>query len=49
MEVSDPRRRDILKIMCHMLNLKISGVDFVTSLIVLDSKGIDVTFGKRIG
>jgi hypothetical protein len=31
------------------LNLKIRGVDFVTNLIVLDSKGIDVTFGIRIG
>jgi hypothetical protein len=49
MEVSDPRRRHVLKIMCHRLNLKISGVDFVASLIVLDTKGIDVTFGIRIG
>jgi hypothetical protein len=38
----------ILKTMCHRLNLKIRGVDFVVSLIVLDSKGIDVTFGIRI-
>jgi hypothetical protein len=28
--------------MCHRLNLKIRGVDFVASLIGLDSKGIDV-------
>jgi predicted aspartyl protease len=31
--------------MCHMLNLKIKGVEFVASLIVLDSKGIDVILG----
>jgi hypothetical protein len=31
--------------MCHRLNLKIRGVDFVASLIVLDSKGIDVILG----
>jgi hypothetical protein len=31
--------------MCHRLNLKIRGVDFVVSLIVLDSKGIDVILG----
>jgi hypothetical protein len=29
-------------IICHRLNLKIRGLDFVVSLIVLDSKGIDV-------
>jgi hypothetical protein len=28
--------------MCHRLNLKIRRVDFVASLILLDSKGIDV-------
>jgi hypothetical protein len=28
--------------MCHRLNLKIRGVDFVANLIGLDSKGIDV-------
>jgi hypothetical protein len=27
---------------CHELNLKIRGVDFIVNLIVLDSKGIDV-------
>jgi hypothetical protein len=27
---------------CHKLNLKIRGVDFVANLVVLDSKGIDV-------
>jgi hypothetical protein len=48
MEVSHPKRRHILKIMCHRLNLKIRGVDIVASLIVLVSKGIDVTFGIRI-
>jgi hypothetical protein len=31
--------------MCQRLNLKIRGVDFVVSLIVLDSKGIDVILG----
>jgi hypothetical protein len=31
--------------MCHRLNLKIMGVDFVASLIVLDSKGIVVILG----
>jgi hypothetical protein len=32
------------------LNLKMrEGVDFIISLIVLDSKGIDVTFQIRIG
>jgi hypothetical protein len=31
--------------MCHRLNLKIRGVDFVASLIGLDSKGVDVTLG----
>jgi hypothetical protein len=43
MEVSDPRRRRILKIMCHRVNLKIRGVDFVANLILLESKGLDVT------
>jgi hypothetical protein len=32
--------------MCHRFNLKIRGVDFVASLIVLDSKGIDVILEK---
>jgi hypothetical protein len=30
------------KIICHRLNLKIRGVDFVANLIVLDSTGIDI-------
>jgi hypothetical protein len=34
-----------MKTMCHSLNLKIRGVDFVASLIVLDSKGTDVILG----
>jgi hypothetical protein len=31
--------------LCPKMNLKISGVDFVANLIVLESKGIDVIFG----
>jgi hypothetical protein len=31
--------------MCHRLNLKIRGVDFVASLIGLDLTGIDVILG----
>jgi hypothetical protein len=31
--------------LCPKVNLKISGVDFVTNLIVLESKGIDVILG----
>jgi hypothetical protein len=31
--------------LCPKVNLKIKGVDFVASLIVLESKGIDVIFG----
>jgi hypothetical protein len=31
--------------MCHRLNLKIRGVDFVASLIGLDLMGIDVILG----
>jgi hypothetical protein len=34
-----------LKTICHRLNLKIRGIDFVPNLIVLDSKGIDVIIG----
>jgi hypothetical protein len=33
------------KTICHRLNLKIRGVDFVTNFIVLDSKGIDIILG----
>jgi hypothetical protein len=35
--------------MCHKLNLKISGVDFVANLILLESKGIDVTLEMIVG
>jgi hypothetical protein len=43
-------RRDVFRRQCAIgWMLKIRGADFVTSLIVLDSKGIDVTFGIRIG
>jgi hypothetical protein len=31
--------------LCLKVNLKIRGVDFVTNLIVLESKGIDVILG----
>jgi hypothetical protein len=31
--------------LCPKVNLKISGVDFVANLIVLESKGIDVIIG----
>jgi hypothetical protein len=35
--------------MCHKLNLKIRGVDFVANLILLESKGIDVTLEMIVG
>jgi hypothetical protein len=31
--------------LCRKVNLKIMGVDFVTNLIVLESKGIDIILG----
>jgi hypothetical protein len=31
--------------LCPKVNLKIRGVDFVTNLIILESKGIDVILG----
>jgi hypothetical protein len=31
--------------LCPKVNLKIRGVDFVTNLIVLESKGIDIILG----
>jgi hypothetical protein len=31
--------------LCPKVNLKISGVDFVANLIVLESKGIDIILG----
>jgi hypothetical protein len=31
--------------LCPKVNLKIKGVDFVTNLIILESKGIDVILG----
>jgi hypothetical protein len=33
------------RLLCPKVNLKIRGVDFVTNLIVLESKGIDVILG----
>jgi hypothetical protein len=31
--------------LCPKVNLKIRGVDFVTNLIILESKGIDIILG----
>jgi hypothetical protein len=31
--------------LCPKVNLKIRGIDFITNLIVLESKGIDVILG----
>jgi hypothetical protein len=31
--------------LCPNVNLKIRGVDFITNLIVLESKGIDIILG----
>jgi hypothetical protein len=45
MEGSDLRGDLPARQLCQRLNLKMRGVDFVTSLIGLDSKGIDVILG----
>jgi hypothetical protein len=45
MEVINLRMGCIRKTICLKLNLKIRGADFIASLIVLDSKGIDVILG----
>jgi hypothetical protein len=45
MIVSSPERDMPARHLCPKVNLKMSGVDFVTNLIVLDSKGIDVILG----
>jgi hypothetical protein len=46
MEVINLRMGCIQKTICLKLNLKIrGGADFIASLIVLDSKGIDVILG----
>jgi hypothetical protein len=33
--------------LCSKVNLKIKGVDFITNLIVLESKGVDVILGMN--
>jgi hypothetical protein len=45
MIVSSPGGDMPVRQLCPKVNLKIRGVDFVTSLIVLESKGIDVILG----
>jgi hypothetical protein len=45
MEVSDLRIDVPWMTICLKLNLKIRGVNFVTNLIALDSKSIDVILG----
>jgi hypothetical protein len=45
MMVSSPGGDMPVRQLCPKVNLKIRGVDFVTNLIVLESKGIDVILG----
>jgi hypothetical protein len=45
MIVSSPRVDMPARQLCPKVNLKIRGVDFVTNLIVLESKGIDAILG----
>jgi hypothetical protein len=45
MIVSSPRGDMLVRQLCPKVNLKIRGVDFVTNLIVLESKGIVVFLG----
>jgi hypothetical protein len=45
MIVSSPLGDMPARQLCPKVNLKIRGVDFVTNLIVLESKGIDVLLG----
>jgi hypothetical protein len=47
MIVSSPRGDMPARQLCPKVNLKIRGVDFVTNLIVLESKGIDVILGME--
>jgi hypothetical protein len=42
MIVSSPGRDIPVRQLCLKVNLKIRGVDFVTNLIVLESKGVDI-------
>jgi hypothetical protein len=45
MIVSSPGGDMPVRQLCPKVNIKIKGVDFVTNLIVLESKGIDVILG----
>jgi hypothetical protein len=45
MIVSSPGGDMFIRQLCSKVNLKIRGVDFVTNLIVLESKGIDIFLG----
>jgi hypothetical protein len=45
MIVSSPRGDMPARQLCPKVNLKIRGVNFVTNLIVLESKGIDIILG----
>jgi hypothetical protein len=45
MIVSSPRGDMPARQLCPKVNLKIRGVDFITNLIVMESKGIDVILG----
>jgi hypothetical protein len=45
MVVSSPGGDMPARQLCSKVNLKISGVDFITNLMVLESKGIDVILG----
>jgi hypothetical protein len=47
MIVSSPGEDMPTRQLCPKVNLKIRGVDFVTNLIVLESKGIDVIVGME--
>jgi hypothetical protein len=47
MIVSSPGGDMPTRQLCPKVNLKIRGVDFVTNLIVLESKGIDVVLGMN--
>jgi hypothetical protein len=45
MVVSSPDRDMLARQVCPRVNIKIRGVDFITNLVILDSKGIDVILG----
>jgi hypothetical protein len=45
MLVSSPRGEMRTKHICPAISIAIRGVDFLTNLIVLDSKGIDIVLG----